>query len=75
MQTNFCGCLEKLFILNPSSSLSFSWKMISALGDPDSMAKISFRKPKEYVKMQEKIPANQLEQQYGGTIPDLKRFW
>jgi hypothetical protein len=32
--------------------------MISAMGDPDSISKISFLKPKEYNKMLERIPAN-----------------
>ena len=28
MQLNFCGRLEKLYMLNPSSSLNGAWKMI-----------------------------------------------
>lgn len=49
MQVNFCGCLERLYLLNPSSSLNFSWKMISciilfndiiAMADADTLEKI-----------------------------------
>jgi len=33
MQINFCGCLDKLYLLDPSSSLSFSWKMVSGTNE------------------------------------------
>ncbi|KAM3146451.1 hypothetical protein pb186bvf_001420 [Paramecium bursaria] len=75
MQVNFCGCLDKLYLLNPSSSLSFSWKMVSACADSDTLEKIQVLKAKEFSKMLERIPINQLEEQYGGKAPNLKRFW
>ncbi|CAD8063213.1 unnamed protein product [Paramecium primaurelia] len=75
MQVNFCGCLDKLYLLNPSSSLSFSWKMVSAVADADTMEKVQMLKPNEYVKITERIAANQLEEQFGGTSPNLTKFW
>jgi CRAL/TRIO domain len=28
MSVNFCGCLDKMYILNPSSGLDFTWGAI-----------------------------------------------
>lgn len=61
MQVNFCGRLEKQYILNPSGSLNFSWSVIKKFSDADTIAKIQFLKVTEYHKMLEKIPKNQLE--------------
>lgn len=36
MSTNFGGCLEKMFILNPSGGLNFLWKTISKFLDPET---------------------------------------
>lgn len=45
-------------MLNPSSSLSFSWKMVSAFADADTLEKCQMLKPTDYIKLQERIPAN-----------------
>lgn len=75
MQLNFCGRLEKLYILNPSSSLNTSWKIIKAFLDKDTAAKISFVKSTEIQQLQERISKDQLEVQFGGTVPNVDKFW
>ncbi|CAD8212465.1 unnamed protein product [Paramecium octaurelia] len=75
MSTNFGGCLEKMFILNPSSGLSFLWKTISSFLDPETAEKINFLQKKEFMKLQQIIDPNQLEQKYGGTQPNQTTYW
>ncbi|CAD8185247.1 unnamed protein product [Paramecium octaurelia] len=75
MSTNFGGCLEKMFILNPSSGLNFLWKTISGFLDPETAEKINFFQKKDFMKLQQIIDPNQLEQKYGGTQPNQITFW
>ena len=42
MSVNFCGCLEKMYILNPSTALNFTWGAIQALIDAETKLKINF---------------------------------
>jgi len=48
----FGGRLDKLFILNPSQGLYFSWKIAEGLIDPDTKDKIKFLKPEKYPELQ-----------------------
>jgi nicotinamide riboside transporter PnuC len=36
MSVNFCGCLDKMYILNPSSGLDFTWSAIESFIDADT---------------------------------------
>jgi hypothetical protein len=42
MQTNFCGRLEKMYILNPSTGINIAWKTLSGFVDPVTKQKIGF---------------------------------
>jgi hypothetical protein len=75
MQVNFAGRLDKMFILNPSTGLNFSWRVISSFVNPDTAEKITFLGVKEFPKILEKIPVEQLEVKFGGTIPNVVTFW
>lgn len=33
MQYNYCARLEKMFLLNPSSGMSFTWSIVTAFID------------------------------------------
>jgi hypothetical protein len=37
MSVNFCGCLDKMYILNPSSGLNFMWNAIKGFIDPETL--------------------------------------
>lgn len=36
MSVNFCGCLDKMYILNPSGGLDFAWGAIQGLIDVET---------------------------------------
>jgi len=40
LSKNFNGCLDKLYLTNPSSSLKFMWGTIAAFLDDDTKEKI-----------------------------------
>ena len=42
MSVNFCGCLDKMYILNPSSALNFTWNAITRFIDSNTKDKINF---------------------------------
>jgi len=43
--------------------------------DEGTKSKCEILEPNEYHKMLETIPANQLQQKYGGELQDLDIFW
>jgi hypothetical protein len=42
LSTNFTGCLEKMFIINPSTGLNFLWNTIKSFLDDETAEKIDF---------------------------------
>ncbi|CAD8172017.1 unnamed protein product [Paramecium octaurelia] len=75
MSTNFSGYLERMFVLNPSSGINFLWQQIKAFLDEETINKISFLSSKEIKQLKEFIEPNQLEEKFGGTHPNLTKFW
>ncbi|CAD8054595.1 unnamed protein product [Paramecium primaurelia] len=75
LSTNFSGYLERMFVLNPSSGINFLWKQIKTFLNPETINKISFLQQKEFKQLQEFIEPNQLEQKFGGSQSNLKKFW
>ena len=49
--------------------------MISEIIHPVTAAKISFLTDSERDQLKEYISPDQLEEKYGGNLPDLKEFW
>ena len=66
MSLNFCTCLEKMYILNPSNGLEITWGTISVLIDHETRDKISFVSEKNWTKLQDGIDLSNLEMKYGG---------
>lgn len=75
MSVNFAGCLEKMFILNPSSGLNFMWKTVSGILDEETREKINFVTKKNMNMITQFIPPESLEQKYGGKRPNQTVFW
>jgi len=75
MSLNYCACMDKLFILNPSFMLNTSWSIISAMMDQESVDKITMLKKDKFKVILDKIPAEFLEEKYGGKLKNLKQFW
>ena len=84
--SNFPGCLEKMFMLNPSFSIKASFKigqgnkfprflMIKALMSKEKSDKVQFLELQEYSKLLESIPSDQLQVSYGGELPNVEVFW
>ncbi|EGR32613.1 hypothetical protein IMG5_076430 [Ichthyophthirius multifiliis] len=75
MSCNYCACMEKLFILNPSFGLKTSWSVISKMMDQESVDKIQMLKQENITKLQEYIDPCYLEQKFRGTVPNQTIFW
>ena len=71
----FGGCLHKMFMLNPSSFFSFSFKIVEKMLDKSTRQKINMLKPKEYQKMWQFIDAAQIPEEFGGQKVDTKVYW
>ncbi|CAD8065582.1 unnamed protein product [Paramecium sonneborni] len=72
---NYTSSLHKMFILNPSFFFNSSWKLIEKIIHPETAAKINFLKAQDFYKLQELIPAEEIEIKYGGQHPNLTTFW
>lgn len=75
MSINYCACMDKVYILNPSFGLKTSWSIVSAMMDQESADKISMLKKEKLPLILEKIPAEMLEEKFGGKVPNLTTFW
>lgn len=74
-QMNYPQYLNKMFILKPSFIISTSWSMIKGLLDPETATKIQFLKEDDMPNLLNFIPKDQLEQRFGGSLPNLQEFW
>ncbi|CAD8045376.1 unnamed protein product [Paramecium primaurelia] len=72
---NYTSSLHKMFILNPSFFFNSSWKLIEKIIHPETASKINFLKSTDFYKLQELIPAEEIEIKYGGQHPNLTTFW
>lgn len=48
MSLNYCACMDKLFILNPSFGLKTSWSVVSSMMDHESVEKIIMLKKEKF---------------------------
>ena len=71
----FGGCVHKIFMLNPSSFFSFSFKIVEKMLDKSTRQKINMLKPKEYPKMWQYIDAAQIPEEFGGQKLDVGVYW
>lgn len=69
------ACMHKLFMLNPSSFFSFSFKVIEKMLDKSTRQKIYMLKPKDYPKMFEFIAPTEITEEYGGSKRDGGVYW
>lgn len=81
--------MEKIYITNPSTSLNISWALIAStltffqgldniakdFLDDKTLNKINKLSKKEFSKMFEYFPGDQLEMKYGGTMPNIQKYW
>ncbi|EAR95968.2 CRAL TRIO domain protein (macronuclear) [Tetrahymena thermophila SB210] len=75
MQVNFGGCLERLYILNPSFGLKNIWSVIEKMIDEEAASKIKFLDKKQLSQMQNDIEPRYLQKKYQGQLDDLTQFW
>ncbi|KAL4459508.1 hypothetical protein ABPG74_018121 [Tetrahymena malaccensis] len=75
MQVNFGGCLERLYILNPSFGLRNIWSVIEKMIDEEAASKIKFLEKKQLSQMQNDIEPRYLQKKYQGQLDDLTKFW
>ena len=65
----------KLWIVNAPSSVSVSWKIVSAFLDDVTVNKVKIVKKNTDKSIFENCDTSQVEEKYGGTQPNRKEFW
>lgn len=58
MAMNFVGCLHRMYVLNPSTSLYLLWKTGTPFMDNEAKSKNVFVSKKEMAVLKQAIPAN-----------------
>ena len=69
---NYGGRLSKLWIVNAPSSVSMSWKIVSAFLDDVTVNKVKIVKKNTDKSIFEICDPSQVEEKYGGTQPNRK---
>lgn len=72
---NYGGRLFKLWIVNAPSSISMSWKIVSAFLDDITVSKVKIVKKNTDKSIFEICHPNQVEEKYGGTQQNRTTFW
>lgn len=71
-RVSFCSSLHKLYVLNPSFSFNFMWKIIKSLLDKQTVAKIHFAKKEKIKMLLDCVDKGQLLKRYGGDLEEPK---
>ena len=72
---NYGGRLFKLWIVNAPSSVSVSWKIVSAFLDDVTVNKVKIVKKNTDKSIFEICDPSQVEEKYGGTQANRTQFW
>ncbi len=72
---NFTCSLQRLYLVNPSSLVLLGWKFAQKFLSEETVSKIAVIGRDQYSELLEYISKEQLERKYGGTRPNLSRFW
>lgn len=67
--------VEKVYILNASSSFKTQGNVVRGFLENDSFDKVQFISSSDLFKLQESIPSAQLETKYGGSATNVTNFW
>jgi len=71
----YCGCLERLYIVNTNALHKMSYNLFKKLIPKNTEKKIEVLDSKQLHRLQESIPPENLEAKYGGLLPNLKTYW
>ena len=70
----YCGCLERLYIVNTNALHKMSYNLFKKLIPQNTEKKIEVLDSKQLHRLQESIPPENLEAKYGGLLPNLKTY-
>jgi len=66
--------MNKIFILNASTSVRFSWSMVEAVLDSSVTSKTFVLAKDDNKKLKNEFHPEQIEEKYGGTLK-LTKYW
>jgi len=75
LQANYRGHLTTMNIINTPSSIYIPWALIKGFLDEVTVKKIQFFKTGSPTTLFDSTNREQVEQKFGGTAPNLSRFW
>jgi CRAL/TRIO domain len=67
--------LETFFTINVPLTINALWSVVKLFLEPDTRKKVIIEKKKWEKLLTSAIPANTLEQKYGGTLPNKENFY
>ena len=76
LQSAYRSRLYRLYILNAPGSIAIPWKVAKAFLEQHTVDKIKIFKKSTTKNLWEHFNPNQIEQKFGGNVPDLEsNFW
>ena len=75
LQDNFRCRMIVNYVINAPRTISWIWNFVKGFLEHHTANKIKIKRESTAKEMLTHIAANQLEQKYGGSAPDLNEFW
>mmetsp|Transcript_63923 Transcript_63923/g.73322 ORF Transcript_63923/g.73322 Transcript_63923/m.73322 type:complete len:431 (+) Transcript_63923:134-1426(+) len=75
LQDNYRGVLHKMYMVNVPRLLSGIWTLVKMVLDPVTLNKIKITKKSLPEGILTHCNASQIEQRFGGEVPNLTTFW
>jgi len=75
LQYNYRGRLYKMYIVNAPTSVYIPWQMVKKFLQEATVQKIQFLNKQIPAALATHANSEQVEQKYGGTAPNLVKFW
>ncbi|CAG9331477.1 unnamed protein product [Blepharisma stoltei] len=75
LQDNFRCRMIVNYVVNAPSSLTFVWNIVKGFIESHTVKKIRINKKSNPPELKEHIAPNQLEEKYGGKLPNATVFW
>jgi len=75
LQDNFRCRMIVNYVVNSPSTLAFAWKIVKTFIEAHTVRKIKICKNSDPLELKKHVAPNQLEEKYGGKVPNTAVFW
>lgn len=75
LSSRFHNRMGRCYILKASATFNFIWMIAKQFLYEDTLKKVSFTSSNTLKEIFEDCNPSQIEEKYGGTLPNITKFW